>query len=124
MKNHVLVELNFRRLLQYTEGPLRPEAPYEHAVHCSGYCVDCEQKGLLDGWGYKLYRMSHAADTSDFEALLGPLLPQGEACIGEPVMFVLESPPRDRLPLSATLLLRCATPAAWTQRCPRPPRQR
>ena len=37
--------------------------------------------------------MSHGADTSDFEAMLGPMpLASGQCLVTEPVMFVLEAP--------------------------------
>jgi hypothetical protein len=68
MRNAALQKLNFVRLIDYGGQP-PVENRYDSPLPCSGYCIDCEQKDLLDPAVRRLDLMSHAADTSDFEAL-------------------------------------------------------
>jgi len=66
---------------------------YEPPLKCAGCCVSCEERSLVDFEAKeRLDLMSHGADTSDFEALLGPLAGPNDAA---PVMFVLECPGGD-----------------------------
>lgn len=88
MNDIPLNNLNFRKLLHYPNGPtvaFRPQSP----TACNGFCVSCEKKGYLDGATYQLDQMSHGADTSDFEQLLGPLPGKPSA---PRTVFLLESP--------------------------------
>ena len=94
MKSANLTELNFRHLVRYSGGAPLPEYNYPQPLDCEGFCVSCEQKGLLIGSGERLYVLSHGADTADFESLFGIELPleNDQKYIKAPVMFVLESP--------------------------------
>nr|ANA08043.1 hypothetical protein 5G4_014 [uncultured bacterium 5G4] len=92
MNNPGLVQLNFRALVDYGGQP-RVMNLYDPAnrPHCQGYCVNCEDKGLVyDG---ELDLMSHGCDTSDFETLLGKLSVSHPITV--PVMFLLEDPGGD-----------------------------
>lgn len=93
MKNSNLRRLNFNELLYYPEK-FQPAHFYRNPVTCTGFCVECEKTGVLDQAKGRLTLMSHACDTSDFEAIIGerlsPLLP-----VDVPVMFLLEDPGGD-----------------------------
>lgn len=93
MKCGRLVDLNFRNLLHYGGQPPVQNA-YNPPIPCTGYCVDCEEKHLVpEGW--QLDQMSHACDTTDFEALLGPLPLDGRPIMDRRIMFLLEKPGGD-----------------------------
>jgi hypothetical protein len=101
MKNEALRTLNFSKLLDYNNGP-PTEIRYKYEpeeTRCSRYCVSCDQgfPDLLNEAGMKLWLMSHAADTSDFEAFFKTQAPINEKfrIIDEPIMFLLESPGAD-----------------------------
>lgn len=89
MKNQELVDLNFRRLIDYRG---QPPVRREHPIECFGYCTFCEDKKIIDRG--ILGRMSHGCDTSDFEVLLG--LFSGVKRFDERVMFLLEDPGGDQ----------------------------
>ena len=94
MRNQRLAELNFRQLVDYGGQPA-VEHSYDPPLTCTDYCVQCESRGLLDRSGRVLDLMSHACDSSDFEALLGPLPLRGHARLDSPVMFLLQDPGAD-----------------------------
>ena len=93
MKDPVLAALNFKELLDYGGQP-RVMGEYPQPIPCRGYCVSCEESGLLDGTGRRLDLMSHGCDTSDFEEVLGPMPHEGP-CVEEPILFLLEKPGAD-----------------------------
>jgi hypothetical protein len=91
MKDTKLAELNFRTLLHYTSVPgLGARSTFP--ISCTGFCVSCEKKGFLDNGDYRLYRMSHGADTDDFERSICELPTEG---LDVSVAFLLESPGGD-----------------------------
>lgn len=92
-----LAQINFTRLLHYAATP-KPQFSYHQPPICDGFCVSCEEKGLLAVSDHRLYLMSHGADTSDFEVAFGCELPIDEGVheTDLPVMFVLESPGGDK----------------------------
>jgi Uracil DNA glycosylase superfamily len=94
MTSKALAELNFDRLIQYRSGPPKPEFEYTQPLVCDGFCIACEQRGVLAGSDKRLYLMSHGADTSDFESIYGTELPLDDdrGYVMIPIMFVLESP--------------------------------
>jgi hypothetical protein len=89
MKNAELAELNFRKLINYGVQP-SVKVKYD-PLQCYGYCIDCEQKYLVEPGQLDL--ISHACDSSDFEAILGPL-PSAQP-IDIPIVFLLEDPGGD-----------------------------
>jgi hypothetical protein len=94
MRNRRLVDLNFRRLVDYGGQP-KVKNRYDPPLPCKGYCVKCEKKGLLAGSGHVLDLMSHGCDSNDFRDLLGPLPVRGPALIDAPVVFLLLDPGAD-----------------------------
>jgi hypothetical protein len=93
MKDRQLAELNFHDLLDYGgQPPVHFE--YRPPICCKGYCLSCEDSGLLKQTGHRLDLMSHGCDTSDFEAVLGPLPTDGRP-IEQPILFLLENPGAD-----------------------------
>ena len=88
MKNRKLAELNFRKLLHY-EGEPNVRASQAAPIPCTGFCVSCEQNGILDSGDQRLDKLSHGADTNDFERAIGKLPAGG---LDVPVAFLLESP--------------------------------
>lgn len=101
MNNPELARLNFSILLHYSGGQPPVENVYRNEVTCSGFCIECETAGILEGRDdVCLYRMSHGCDSSDYEEVLGQFVPSPDCTnepIEEPVMFVLESPgPEDK----------------------------
>lgn len=92
MKNPDLVRLNFVELINYGGQP-EVRSKYAPPLSCSGYCTDCEKAGLT-GTDLHLDQMSHGADTSDYEQILGPL-PGNEKSFDMPVLFLLENPGGD-----------------------------
>jgi len=87
MKNSKLAALNFQELLRYRGEPTDQASLPER--NCTGYCVSCEEKGLLVNGDVKLDQMSHGADTDDFERVIRRLDPGG---VDFPIAFLLESP--------------------------------
>lgn len=78
-----LAELNFKELLHYPEVTgYSAQKPYK----CTGFCIDCEKKGLLMQ-GEVLERMSHGADSSDFRSVFPK-----EYSNNTRVMFVMFQP--------------------------------
>lgn len=90
MKNKDLATLNFHDLIDYGGQPI-VENIYSVPKLCLGYCTHCEDSGLLSSTTAHLDQMSHAADTSDYEYLLGPM-PLHERKVEYPVLFLLENP--------------------------------
>lgn len=93
MRDNRLSELNFRELLLYGGQPAVLNR-YPDPLPCSGYCIDCERKGLIDRTGGRLDLMSHGCDSADFEAVLGPM-PRDGAGVKHRVIFLLENPGGD-----------------------------
>ena len=86
MKSEKNVELNFKKLITYYEVP-SSDGPFP--FRCTGFCTSCEQRGFLDEGEHRLDQMSHGADSSDFENLMGPLPEDG---FKKSIVFLLESP--------------------------------
>ena len=95
MRDHRLVDLNFREIVNYDGQPL-VEVHYNTSPACYGYCVSCEQSGVLDQAGGELDLMSHGRDSKDFETVLGPMPPSQDPAvtrpITDPVLFLLNEP--------------------------------
>ncbi len=92
MRDDNLATLNFSQLLNYGGRP-NIKNVYEPPLSCSGYCVDCEKSGdVFENSGDYFDQMSHGCDSSDFEALLGPLTNRGNSF---PIVFLLENPGGD-----------------------------
>lgn len=92
MLNDNLAQLNFCKLLHYGGSP-KVQNTYDPPLHCSGYCVACEESGnVFKNADEHFDQMSHGCDTSDFEELLGTL---HEANNSFPVVFLLENPGGD-----------------------------
>ena len=95
MRNIDLANLNFREIVDYGGQP-----PVKHRycspLVCHGYCISCEQTGVLEQAGGRLDRMSHGCDSEDFEAVLGPMPqsqdPEVTQPIEVPVLFLLSDP--------------------------------
>jgi hypothetical protein len=67
MNNQALVDLNFRDIIDYGgQPPVRHR--YDPPLACQGFCVACEENGLVSISGGRLDLMSHGCDSSDFEA--------------------------------------------------------
>src|SRR4051812_47984659 len=97
MRNAKLVDINFREIVDYGGQP-PVKNKYEPPLHCPGYCISCEESGLLKDSGGKLDLMSHGCDSWDFKSLLGELpgdAPGAGPRLHEPVMFLLENPGGD-----------------------------
>ena len=95
MKNGALAAINFREILEHGGQP-DVQYRYKPSLPCQGYCVDCEETGILERTGGRLDLMSHGCDSSDFEAILGKMTPS-PAGVEVPVLFLLEDPGRTLL---------------------------
>lgn len=93
MKNASLANLNFREIVDYDGQPLVKNR-YVEPLTCRGYCVDCEESGILNATGGHLDLMSHGCDSADYEAILGPMPRTGQG-ISAPILFLLEAPGSD-----------------------------
>jgi hypothetical protein len=93
MKDPRLVSLNFRELIDYGGQPAVRNSYAEQRR--PGYCVSCEDNGVLAKTGGHLDLMSHACDSEDFKKILGPMPRKGMA-IDAPVLFLLEEPGGDK----------------------------
>ena len=94
MRNQRLVDLNFREIVNYGGQP-PVKVRYNPPLACHGYCVSCEQSGVLEQAGGELDLMSHGCDSKDYETVLGPMRsqgPHGARPITEPVLFLLNEP--------------------------------
>ena len=91
MRNKDLAKLNFSELLDYGGQPIVQNI-YDPSLSCSGYCIDCEEKGIFSNSADSFDQMSHGCDTSDFEVLLGR---QNKEKVGYPIVFLLENPGGD-----------------------------
>jgi hypothetical protein len=88
MQNNELISINFVELLDYGGMPVVRNM-YEPPLECKGFCVACEDERFVPDSSVVLEQMSHGADTSDYESLLGELpTPHNH----ESVVFLLESP--------------------------------
>jgi hypothetical protein len=95
MDDERLVELNFCSILHYGGQPPRYYQQPE-PIPCEGYCVSCEESGLLEGTGKRLDLMSHGCDSSDFEKVLGQMPGnQNQTAVKKPILFLLEAPGGD-----------------------------
>jgi hypothetical protein len=90
VKDPDLADLNFREIVNYGGQP-QVKNWYPSPLVWQGYCISCEESGLLEKTGGSLDRMSHGCDSADFEAVLGPM-PREGAGVAEPVLFLLENP--------------------------------
>ena len=93
MENQELAKINFKQILNYNGQP-QVRNRYSTPIKCQGYCISCEESGLLARTGGRLDLMSHGCDSSDFEAVLGQL-PVDGVRINQPVLFLLENPGAD-----------------------------
>jgi hypothetical protein len=93
VKDLSLADLNFREIVDYGGQP-PAKSRYPSPLACRGYCISCEESGLLKNTGGRLDRMSHGCDSADFEAVLGPM-PREGAGVAAPVLFLLENPGGD-----------------------------
>ena len=93
MKNNLLAKINFQEILNYHGQPIVQNS-YSKPLNCHGYCISCEESGLLQQTGGRLELMSHGCDSSDFETLLG-LLPKEGLQVKQPILFLLENPGED-----------------------------
>lgn len=93
MKNTALADINFREILDYGGQP-EVRNRYPRSLACSGYCIDCEESGVLGESGGQLSLMSHGCDSADFETILGPM-PLAGSGVTMPVLFLLENPGAD-----------------------------
>jgi hypothetical protein len=92
MKSPELKNLNFKVLFDFPQHFPPHNLPARHRYSpprkCENFCIDCETKHLCSS-RYP-YRMSHGADTEDFEQALGktfPPPPNGKY-VDTPVMFL------------------------------------
>ena len=96
MRDERLANLNFREVLHYGGQPNPVQNLYAPPLPCIGYCVSCEQSGVLAQVGGKLSLMSHGCDSEDFEAILGPMPPSQAPGVtrrvNEPILFLLSDP--------------------------------
>jgi hypothetical protein len=100
-----LSDLNFNDLLHYGG---QPEVQYRYAqsLSCQGYCVSCEESGLLkqpDGTDGRLDLMSHGCGSEDFEHALGQPMPRDGSGVEQPVLFLLENPGGDLPDIGTTI---------------------
>lgn len=94
MRNTQLADLNFRELVNYGgQPPVRNT--YSAPLRCHGFCISCEEAGLLHVVGGHLELMSHGCDSADFVAILGAIPPRHGTGVRESVLFVLEDPGAD-----------------------------
>ena len=97
-----LFALNFQDLLHYDVEEVSKRGPcakYEPPLACSGFCVSCETKKLLEGnegFGAHPPLISHGCSSSEFETILGLFSPHAaryNICTTKrKVLFLLESP--------------------------------
>lgn len=93
MKDSRLADLNFREIVDYGgQPPIQNE--YASPLNCHGYCVSCEEAGLLAKAGGRLDLMSHGCDSADYETILGPV-PREGVPVHRPVLFLLQDPGAD-----------------------------
>jgi hypothetical protein len=93
VKDIRLVDLNFREIVDYGGQP-QVQNRYSRSLACRGYCISCEESGLLKKTGGRLGLMSHGCDSTDFEDILRPM-PREGAGVAEPILFLLENPGAD-----------------------------
>jgi hypothetical protein len=83
VKDIRLVDLNFREIVDYGGQP-QVQNRYSRSLACRGYCISCEESGLLKKTGGRLGLMSHGCDSTDFEDILRPM-PREGAGVAEPI---------------------------------------
>jgi len=89
--NSTLYQLNFNEVLHAKNEVLikKESAPsYEY----SGFCIDCEEKKLVDTNNGVIRKVSHGASLSDYELILGPL---PNKITGLKAMYVFQDPNGD-----------------------------
>ena len=95
MRDHLLVNLNFCEIVNYGGQP-PAQAQQNPPITCYGYCVSCEESGVLQQVGGQLSLMSHGCDSEDFKIVLGPMPPSQDPevtrPIVKPVLFLLNDP--------------------------------
>jgi hypothetical protein len=91
MKNKLLHELNFKRLLGYPDN-FQPQFIFDVPIHCDRFCIECEESGTAKAGGLTL--ISLGCDTDDFERILGPRISTQKA-VEFPIMFLLLDPGED-----------------------------
>ncbi|MDA3786930.1 MAG: hypothetical protein PF503_00305 [Desulfobacula sp.] len=94
MKNAELAKINFTEIINYGGQP-KVQNSYSTPLSCIGYCVRCEESGLINKTGGQLELMSHGCDSFDFESILGAM-PQKGVKISQPILFLLENPGANR----------------------------
>jgi len=92
LKNKLLKKLNFQVLLKYPEK-FDVYNEYSDPIPCSGFCIDCEKKGIIGFNNTKLTFMSHGCTTEDYISILGEMPNQNE--YNGNVLFILEQPGGD-----------------------------
>lgn len=92
-----LHHLNFKQVLDYTNPPPHKHRFVPEDVECTGFCCDCEHKGLAqERYGSEEILMSHGCTMHDFVSTIGRPLPvDPEKMCSRPVMFLLENPGGD-----------------------------
>lgn len=88
MRDSELQKINFTEILNYVDMR-KVENKYDPPRECKGFCIACENERIVPESNVVLEQMSHGADTSDFESLLGEL-PTPYKDIS--AVFLLESP--------------------------------
>lgn len=99
MKPTTMIEklntLNFNDLLHYDRIP-KPENEYINSPKCSGFCISCEQNGLIKATkSYTLDAISHGCHANVYFQILGPF-PPGKPITDKRVLFLLEAPGADK----------------------------
>lgn len=88
--------LNFSSILRY-EKPVKRccrSNDGESPLHkCTGFCHDCEDKGIVPKGGSSSILMSHGCSSDDFVSIIGKPLPKVKCDL--PIMFLLENPGGD-----------------------------
>ena len=87
-----LRKICFEEILTYKK-PMRMQCKADALFECTGFCCDCEQKGLAETEGSSKVLMSHGCTSDDFAAIIGQPLPT--VCCSLPIMFLLENPGAD-----------------------------
>jgi len=89
--NSMLYELNFNDILHATkEIRIKKDRNFEYDYN--GFCIDCEEKKLVDKENGVIRKISHGTSLSDYEAVLGV---RHGATIGLKAMFVFQDPNSD-----------------------------
>ena len=87
-----LEQLNFSEILSY-KRPIDYRCRGDEIHTCTGFCHDCEDKGLASKCDSPEPLMSHGCTSDDFTKIIGQPLP--EVRYDFPIMFLLENPGAD-----------------------------